>query len=191
MCKLYQPQGLEKIPKINKRRAFNKAQGLEKNAKLITVGPTSIPDSRVTEDQGATAGKAQILGFNTFSQVTTSQKDLGQNVGPCLAEIRLKTVYCSRLYVNLKLNIFFRNLTLTLFQLMVVIENLQFQVPMMCQMSRSRFTIKSAKTKLRLSKIHLPLIHTTCRQNICLSKKCCLWISVLKTPKKLPAQITM
>ena len=25
----------------------NKAVGLEKNAKLITVGPTSIPDSRV------------------------------------------------------------------------------------------------------------------------------------------------
>ena len=27
--------------------AFNKAYGLEKNAKLITVGPTSILDSRV------------------------------------------------------------------------------------------------------------------------------------------------
>ena len=47
MCKLYQPQGLEKIPKINKRRAFNKAVGPGKNAKLITIGPTSIPDSRV------------------------------------------------------------------------------------------------------------------------------------------------
>ena len=45
MCKLYQPYGLEKNPKNNKRRAFNK--GLEKNAKSITVGPTSIPDSRV------------------------------------------------------------------------------------------------------------------------------------------------
>ena len=47
MCKLYQPQGLEKIPEINKRRAFNKAIGPGKNAKLITVGPTSIPDFRV------------------------------------------------------------------------------------------------------------------------------------------------
>ena len=47
MCKLYQPQFLEKIPKINKCRAFNKAVGPGKNAKLITVGPTSIPDSRV------------------------------------------------------------------------------------------------------------------------------------------------
>ena len=27
LCKLYQPQGLEKIPKINKHRAFNKAVG--------------------------------------------------------------------------------------------------------------------------------------------------------------------
>ena len=47
MCKLYQPQGLEKIPEINKRRAFNKAIGPGKNAQLITIGPTSIPDSRV------------------------------------------------------------------------------------------------------------------------------------------------
>ena len=44
MCKL---QGLEKIPEINKRRAFKRPQGLEKNAKSITVGPRSIPDSRV------------------------------------------------------------------------------------------------------------------------------------------------
>ena len=49
MCKLYQPQGLEKIPEINKRRVFNKAVGPGKNAKLINVGPTSIPDSRVIE----------------------------------------------------------------------------------------------------------------------------------------------
>ena len=39
---------LEKFPKNNKRRAFNKAIGPgKKNAKLITVGPTSIPYSRV------------------------------------------------------------------------------------------------------------------------------------------------
>ena len=47
MCKLYQPQGLEKIPKINKHSAFNKAVGLGKNSKIINVGPTSIPESRV------------------------------------------------------------------------------------------------------------------------------------------------
>ena len=47
MYKLYQPQGLEKIPEINKRRAFNKAQGPGKSIELIIVGPTSIPDSRV------------------------------------------------------------------------------------------------------------------------------------------------
>ena len=49
MCKLYQPQGLEKIPKINKRRAFNKAVGHGKKAKLITLEPTSIQASRVGE----------------------------------------------------------------------------------------------------------------------------------------------
>ena len=34
MCKLYQPQGLEKIPKNNKCRAFNKAVGPRKNSKI-------------------------------------------------------------------------------------------------------------------------------------------------------------
>ena len=38
--------------------AFNKAYGLEKNAKLITVGPTSIPDSRVL-----TCFPGQITGY--------------------------------------------------------------------------------------------------------------------------------
>ena len=100
--------------------------------------------------------------------------------------IPLVTLYsCLSILVkyNLKLNIFFRNLTLTLFQLMVVIENLRFQVPMMFQMSRPRFTIISAKTKLRLSKIHLPPIHTTCRQISVLIKKCCLWILKFQFPK--------
>ena len=40
---------MEKISKFNKRRAFNKTVGPGKNVKLITVGPTSIPDSRVNE----------------------------------------------------------------------------------------------------------------------------------------------
>jgi len=39
---------MEKIPKFNKRRAFNKAVGPEKNyPKLISVGPAFIPDYRV------------------------------------------------------------------------------------------------------------------------------------------------
>ena len=38
---------MEKIPKFNKCRAFNKAVGPEKNSKLINVGPTFIPDYRV------------------------------------------------------------------------------------------------------------------------------------------------
>ena len=38
----------EKIPKFNKRRAFNKAVGPgKKNPKFINVGPTFIPDYRV------------------------------------------------------------------------------------------------------------------------------------------------
>ena len=31
---------MEKIPKFNKRRAFNKAVGMEKNPKSIKIGPT-------------------------------------------------------------------------------------------------------------------------------------------------------
>ena len=38
---------MEKIPKLNKCRAFFKAVGLEKNPKLINIGPTFIPDYRV------------------------------------------------------------------------------------------------------------------------------------------------
>jgi hypothetical protein len=38
---------MEQISKFNKRRAFNKAVGPEKNPKLINVGPTFIPDYRV------------------------------------------------------------------------------------------------------------------------------------------------
>ena len=38
---------MEKIPKFNKRRVFNKAVGPGKNPKLISVGPTFIPDYRV------------------------------------------------------------------------------------------------------------------------------------------------
>ena len=34
MCKLYQPQGLETIPKINKGRAFNKAIGPGKKSQI-------------------------------------------------------------------------------------------------------------------------------------------------------------
>jgi hypothetical protein len=33
-----------KIPKFNKRRAFNKAVGPGKNSKLINVGPTFFRD---------------------------------------------------------------------------------------------------------------------------------------------------
>ena len=39
---------MEKIPKFNKRRAFNKTVGPRKNTKLINVGPTFIPDYRVS-----------------------------------------------------------------------------------------------------------------------------------------------
>ena len=37
---------MEKNPKFNKRRAFNKAVGPGKSQKIINVGPTVIPDSR-------------------------------------------------------------------------------------------------------------------------------------------------
>ena len=49
---------LEKIPKIKKCRAFYKAVGPGKNAKFITVGPSSIPDSRV--------GKSFIINYLSF-----------------------------------------------------------------------------------------------------------------------------
>ena len=42
---------MEKISKFNKRRAFNKAVGPGKNPKLIAVGPTFIPDYRVTTEK--------------------------------------------------------------------------------------------------------------------------------------------
>jgi hypothetical protein len=38
---------MEKIPKFNKRRAFNKTVGSGKNSKSINVGPTFILESRV------------------------------------------------------------------------------------------------------------------------------------------------
>ena len=38
---------MEKIPKFNKRRAFNKTVGPGKKSKIINVGPTFIPDYRV------------------------------------------------------------------------------------------------------------------------------------------------
>ena len=38
---------MEKIPKFDKRRAFNKAVGPGKNLKSINVGPTFIPDYKV------------------------------------------------------------------------------------------------------------------------------------------------
>ena len=40
---------MEKIPKFDKRRAFNKAVGPGKNPKLISIGPTFIPDCRVAK----------------------------------------------------------------------------------------------------------------------------------------------
>ena len=39
---------MEKIPNFNKRSAFNKAVGPGKNSKLINIGPTFIPDYRVS-----------------------------------------------------------------------------------------------------------------------------------------------
>jgi hypothetical protein len=48
--KKYVGQAMEKIPKFNKRRAFNKAVGPGKNPKLINVVPTFIPDKRVMAD---------------------------------------------------------------------------------------------------------------------------------------------
>ena len=38
---------MEKIPKFDKHRAFNKEVGPGNNQKLINVGPTFIPDYRV------------------------------------------------------------------------------------------------------------------------------------------------
>ena len=38
---------MDKIPKFNKRRVSKKAIGLEKNTKLINVGPMFVPDYRV------------------------------------------------------------------------------------------------------------------------------------------------
>ena len=39
---------MEEIPKSDKRRAFKKTEGSGKNTKLINVGPTFIPDYRVS-----------------------------------------------------------------------------------------------------------------------------------------------
>ena len=38
---------MEKIPKFDKRRTFNKALGPGKKSKIINVGPTFIPEYRV------------------------------------------------------------------------------------------------------------------------------------------------
>ena len=38
---------MEKMPKFDKHRAFNKAVRPGKNPKLINAGPTFIPDYRV------------------------------------------------------------------------------------------------------------------------------------------------
>ena len=38
---------MEKIQKLNKRRAFNEAGGHRKNTKLLKLGPTFIPDYRI------------------------------------------------------------------------------------------------------------------------------------------------
>ena len=38
---------IEKIPKFNRRRVFNKAVGPGKNPKLINIGPKFIPNDRV------------------------------------------------------------------------------------------------------------------------------------------------
>ena len=52
---------MEKIPKLNKCRAFFKAVGLEKNPKLINIGPTFIPDYRV--------GLGISVGHGKFSKM--------------------------------------------------------------------------------------------------------------------------
>ena len=38
---------MEKIQKLDKRRAFNEAGGHRKNTKLLKLGPTFIPDYRI------------------------------------------------------------------------------------------------------------------------------------------------
>ena len=53
--------GLEKIPKINKRGAFNKAIGPGKNTKLINIGPRSIPESRVHVFKGSKTSNVQPM----------------------------------------------------------------------------------------------------------------------------------
>ena len=45
---------MEKIPKFDKRRAFNKAVGMEKHPKLLIVGPMFIQDYRVMKIRSCT-----------------------------------------------------------------------------------------------------------------------------------------
>ena len=52
---------MEKITKFIKCRAFNKDVGPGKNNKLITVGPTSIPDPRVCMKN---AGTQWVMNFS-------------------------------------------------------------------------------------------------------------------------------
>ena len=57
---------MEKILKFNKRRAFNKDVGPGKNPKLINVGPTFIPDYRVTECIAIAAFYRYHFSFNVY-----------------------------------------------------------------------------------------------------------------------------
>ena len=54
---------MEKIPKFNKRRAFNKTVGPGKKSKLITVGPTFIPDYSVGNLQSKVDKNIVSLNF--------------------------------------------------------------------------------------------------------------------------------
>ena len=54
---------MEICSKFNKRRAFNKVVGPGKNPKLISIGPTFIPDYRVVRFQeGAGESEGKNIG---------------------------------------------------------------------------------------------------------------------------------
>ena len=57
---------MEKSPKFNKRRTFNKAVGPGKNPKLINVGPTFILDYRVIEVFSLVSQEVCQLIYNFF-----------------------------------------------------------------------------------------------------------------------------
>ena len=58
---------MEKIQKLNKRRAFNEAGGHRKNTKLLKLGPTFIPDYRILNS-------FQNMGYSIHDQKIKERK---------------------------------------------------------------------------------------------------------------------